>query len=343
MIATILSENKLDPSFVIGTGNVPSLGSSGHFGKGKYFVSEADEYASEPIFDKTPKFLWQNPEIAVITNIEYDHPDFYASLDDVSEAFEKFIKNIQPDGTLIACIDNLEVKKILKNYKKRIITYGFSKNADFCLARVSISQDRMFFWVNAKDTLLGEFGLNVVGEHNALNATAAIAVCMEIGLSTTNIRKGLLSFKGLSRRFEFIGKLSTGALVYDDYAHHPTEIKTTLDSIKKAYPMKKIVCIFQPHTYSRTNKLFEQFIKSFISADTVILSDIFPSFREAKDLNISSKNLADRISLVHKNTIYIPSLLDVVKYVDQKGYGSDYLIVTMGAGDINKVANELIK
>jgi UDP-N-acetylmuramate--alanine ligase len=341
MIATILKENKLDTSFLIGTGDIPSLGSCGHFGKGNYFIVEADEYATEPTYDKKPKFLWQKPKIGIITNIEFDHPDLYPSMESIRAAFLSFANNIQENGTLIACLDDPETARVIKDYKKKIITYGFSKQADFYIDKVSIESDKIFFWVNTKDTILGEFLLNVTGEHNALNALAAVITCLELGLSLENIKKGLLGFKGTKRRMEFIKTLSSGAMLYDDYAHHPTEIRKTLETLKKGYPNKKVICIFQPHTYSRTKSLFEQFITSFGAADTVILVDIFPSARESIDETVSSRLLADRISRVHKDVIYMPKLNDVVKYVDQKSFGRDSILVTMGAGDVYEIGKEL--
>jgi UDP-N-acetylmuramate--alanine ligase len=200
----------------------------------------------------------------------------------------------------------------------------------------------MFFWVNAKDTSLGEFVLNITGEHNALNALAAIVTCLELGLSLQNIRQGLNQFLGTRRRFEYIKDLQSGASLYDDYAHHPTEIKKTLLAFKQTFPDKKILCIFQPHTYSRTKKFLEQFKYSFSKADEVAIVDIFPSEREAKDDTISSAILKNEISKVTNKVSYLPNLTDVVKYVDQKSYGKDWIILTMGAGNIYKVAADLI-
>jgi UDP-N-acetylmuramate--alanine ligase len=342
MIATVLKENKQDPAFLIGTGNIPSLGSSGHFSKGKYFVAEADEYATEPKYDHTPKFLWQHPQIGVITNIEFDHPDLYSSMAQLDKAFLDFAKNIKPEGALVACIDDLETSKIIRQYLGKVITYGFSESADFSLQRVSVAPEKTFFWVHAKNTQLGEFSLNIAGEQNALNALAAIVVCLELGLSLENIKKGLLAFKGTKRRSEFVGKIASGALIYDDYAHHPTEIKSSLAAFKKMYPNKKIVCIFQPHTYSRTKSLFEQFTSSFGLANELILTDIFPSLREIADNTVSSKILADSVSKVQKNVLYIAKLEDVVKYLDQKSFNDSYIIITMGAGDVYKIGKELI-
>ncbi|MEK7551344.1 MAG: UDP-N-acetylmuramate--L-alanine ligase [Patescibacteria group bacterium] len=341
IIASILRENKLDPSFVVGTGNVPYLDSCGHFGKGHYFVAEADEYATEPKYDKTPKLLWQKPSIAVITNIELDHPDMYESIEHLKEAFYSFTENISIDGLLVACIDDRETESVVKRVSGKVITYGFSKNANFYIDKISIEKEKMFFWVQNNNTSLGEFMLNVTGEHNALNALASIIVCLEIGLSLENIKKGLMKFTGSRRRFEFIKDLSSGAALYDDYAHHPTEIKKTLQAFRKTFPNKKILCIFQPHTYSRTKKLFEDFKYSFSDATELILVDIYASAREEVDESVSSILLKNEISKISNNVNHVSNLTDVIKYVDQKAYGNDWIVLTMGAGDIYKIADSL--
>lgn len=357
MIATVLKENKLDPSFVIGTGDIGSLGTPGHFGKGKYFVAEADEYATEPNYDKRAKFLWQKPQFAVITNIEHDHPDIYPTLADVQAAFLQFVEQLPEKGTVIACGDDPEVKNLLKELdaaaarrfaryekvgaKKRIITYGFSPENDYILSRVTISGEQMFFWVESGGMSLGEFVLRVVGEHNALNALAAIIVGHELGLSVEKIKKGLHAFTGSKRRLEFIGDLISGAKMYDDYAHHPTEIKKTLAALRKQYPKKKIMCIFQPHTYSRTKALFNDFLQAFEQVDCVILTDIYASLREQPDPSISSIMLSQAMLSHHKEVIHLAGLPDVVQYIEQKRPRSDTVIVTMGAGDIYQIHSQL--
>lgn len=357
MIATILQENKLDPSFVIGTGDIGSLGTPGHFGRGKYFVAEADEYATEPQYDKRAKFLWQQPNYLVITNIEHDHPDIYPTLDDVRASFVQFVEQLPATGTIIVCGDDPEIKKLIKDLdaaaarrfaqyekvgaKKRIISYGFNSDNDYVLTRVAISGEQMFFWVESGGMSLGEFVLRVVGEHNALNALASVIVSHELGLSVEKIKKGLLAFTGSKRRLEFIGDLVTGAKVYDDYAHHPTEIKKTLGALRKQYPKKKIICIFQPHTYSRTKVLFNEFVRAFESVDTVILTDIYASLREKADTSVSSLLLMQAMQSHHKEVNYLAGLPDVVQYIEQKRPRSDTVIVTMGAGDIYQIHTKL--
>src|SRR5579872_3249826 len=267
IIATMFSENNYDPSYIIGTGNVGSLGLPGHFGTGRYFVAEADEYATEPVHDKRARFLWQHPTFAIFTNIEHDHPDIYPTINAVRETFLSFAKQLSDKGLLIACGDDPQIKQLLREFDGRAITYGFSPENNYVLDRVAVSGEQTFFWVKSRGVPLGEFVLRVVGEHNALNAIAAIITGLEIGLSIERIKKGLLAFQGSKRRLEFIGDLRTGAKVYDDYAHHPTEIKTTLQALRHQYPKKKIICIFQPHTYSRTKQLFQEFTSAFGSVD----------------------------------------------------------------------------
>ena len=346
MIATILKESNFDPSFLAGTGDIPSLGSPGHFGKGKYFVAEADEYATEPKYDKTPQFLWQHPKIAVFTNIELDHPDMYKDVDEVRDAFLKFANQLPADGVLVCCGDDPQIRKLLKDPRLidkagKVITYGFSKSCDFVLEKVRVSGTQTFFWVNSRGVSLGEFALNIPGEHNALNALGALVVVMEAGLSANKIKRGLAKFRGSKRRFEYLGKFKE-AMVFDDYAHHPTEIEKTLKTFRQSFPKSKIVCIFQPHTYSRTKKLFEQFTRSFTNANLVILTDIFPSLREEKDDSVSSELLANNIGRHHSNVLFLPKLSDVVEYIGQKDWGPGTVLLTMGAGDIYKIWKNLL-
>lgn len=343
ILATLLHESGIDPTYIIGTGDVGSLPAPGHFGKGNYFVAEADEYVSEPQYDKTIKFMWQYPEFAIFTNLEYDHPDVYASIDEVRDAFTKFADNISPTGSLVACGDDREIQKILKGYDKRVITYGFNPTNDYVLSRVTISGDQTFFWVESHGTTIGEFAIRVPGEHNALNALAALIVGIELGLSIEKVKKGLVAFKGSKRRLEFIGELLSGAKVYDDYAHHPTEIRKTLTTLRKQYPNKKILCIFQPHTYSRTKQLFNEFSKAFDNIDElfVVITDIFASLREGPDETVSGVKLAEAISTSRGDVHFLPELSDVVQYINEKRLRSDTILVTMGAGDVYTIHSKL--
>jgi UDP-N-acetylmuramate--alanine ligase len=342
MIATLFKENKLDPSYVIGTSSIPSLGISGHYGKGEMFVVESDEYATEPVHDHRPKFYWQHPKIAVFTNIEHDHIDIYPTIDAVREVFLQFAQNLSSDAVLIACGDDHEIQRLLTAYTGRKITYGFSPNNDFILQRVHISGSNTFFQVSAYGTDLGEFMIRTPGEHNCLNALAAIIVALESGLKLEQVKEGLQAFSGTKRRLELKGSLDSGALLYDDYGHHPTEIMKSLAALRSMFPKKHIVCIFQPHTYSRTKQLFEDFTRSFRNADTVILLPIYASAREKPDAGVSSELLLYAMQKTHKDSIFLPKFDNVVEYLNKKRFQDDTVIVTMGAGDIYKVGEKLL-
>lgn len=343
LIATVLSQNNMDPSYFIGTSEIPSLTSPGHYGSGKYAVIEADEYVNDPKYDREAKFLKFYPDIAVITNIDYDHVDIYDSIDSLRSTFGKMIENIMPSGVLIAFGDDLHVRKLVDGTDKKVITYGFTPKNDYFIKRVNISSGLTFFHVEGKGADLGEFAIQIMGEHNALNALAAIIVGLEVGLSIDKIKISIKEFTGSKRRFEKKGNLESGALLYDDYAHHPTEIKKTLETFRKIYPRKKILAIFQPHTYSRTKKLFEDFLRSFIDADEVIITDIYGSKREDVDPAVTGEAIVQRLSLTQKNVTSQKSLSDVVEYVKNRHYNEDFVIVTLGAGDIYQIAPDLIK
>ncbi len=342
MIATILKDSNLDPSYVIGTSEISSLGLPGHFGNGKFFVAEADEYATEPQYDKTPKFLWQHPEILVITNIELDHPDLFENVQIMRKNFLAFANSILPSGLLIICGDDEENKKLIKELNGKIITYGFSPNNDYIIEKLKEDSEKSFFWVTSKGTSLGEFMLSLPGEFNALNALAAIISGIEAGISINSIKSAIKNYKGAKRRFEYIGKLSSGALLFDDYAHHPTEIKKTLKAFHENYKNKKIICIFQPHTYTRTKALFDDFVNSFSFADVVAIADIYPSLREEKDPSVSSELLVKQMRQIHNNVRHVTGVKDVVEYISKNKFDENYVIVTMGAGDIYKINEKLI-
>ncbi len=343
ILATILLENGMDPSYAVGTGNIPSLGLPGHFGKGKYFIAEADEYFTDVVHKKFPKFVYQNPNLIIVTNIDYDHPDVYLSVDEIREEFIKFANKLPEDGILIANGDGEENRKFISEVSdKRIIKYGFSPDNDFIIERVSFSKDLMVFWIKTKDTDLGQFFVKIFGEHNSLNCLSAIIASLEIGLSPDQIKRGLLAFSGTKRRQEYIGRVGEKVIMYDDYAHHPEEIINTLSAFRANFPKHRIISVFQPHMYSRTIKLFDRFAKSFGDADEVLILEIFASFREKKHPNFSSKLLSDEIIKNGIKSKYFPNADDVVKYLSSQSFTQDSLIITMGAGDIYKAGEKLI-
>ncbi len=342
MIATIFENAGLKPSYVIGTSDIPSLGSSGHYGKGEYFITESDEYFADVTSDKVPKFLYQNPEILVVTNIDFDHPDIYGDLEEIKKVFIDFTKKIVPGGVLIACGDGAENRDFLKRVGVRKITYGQSPDNDYVLERINFNEDKMFFWVKSHNASLGQFSMNVFGEQNAVNGLGAIVAGIEAGLTIEQIKNGLSNFKGTKRRSEFVGNLLSGGLMYDDYAHHPAEIKSTLMAFRKAFPKHRIIPVFQPHMYSRTKMLFTEFASSFSDADQVLISEIFPSFREKIDENFSSSLLVEEVKKFGKDAFYFPTIHDVVKYVTSQKFDKNSIIITMGAGDVYKIGKEIL-
>lgn len=339
LIATILEKAGLSPSFAIGCADIPVLGNPAHFGKGKYFIAEADEYVTCPQTDSTPRFLWQKPDILVITNIEYDHPDVYKDIEEVKVAFTKIINKVTNTGRIIACIDNQNVREIIKGVEN-VITYGKSPAADYHLERIYVSDCKTTFWLSFMGRELGDFHLAVPGEHNVYNAVGAVIAGLEAGVSLEKIKLILPQFTGTKRRFEKVGEVN-GILLYDDYAHHPTEINATLQAAKIWFPHKKIFCIFQPHTYSRTQALLPEFSRAFSSADTVLVTDIYSSARENGSNHITPQTLVQEISKHHPNVYYQKGPQDVANFLSQKAESGD-IVFTMGAGDIYKWHRDII-
>jgi UDP-N-acetylmuramate--alanine ligase len=342
IVATVLREAGKDPGYLIGTSEIPSLdGMPGHFGKGSIFVAEADEYATEPTHDTSPRFLHQHPRVAVVTNIEHDHPDIYPTLDDVRKAFLQFVRSLPENGILIICGDGEQAKLLLGEYSGPVCTYGFSPLNDYIISEYGVTDTGATFSVHGKGTDFGTFTLSVAGEHNALNAVGAYLAAREVGVSAEEAKTALRAFSGTKRRMEYKGTLTTGALVYDDYAHHPTEIKSSLKTIRNMYTEKAILCIFQPHTYSRTKELFSEFTQAFLDAASVVLLPIYASAREVPDESVSSGQLAEEIQKRQKNVFFFEKVSDVLEYIDKNRFGSDTVILTMGAGDVYKISEDL--
>lgn len=341
MIAFLLTKAGLDPSFVSGCAGISGLEGPGYCGKGKYFIAEADEYATFPQTDKTPKFLWQNPKLAVITNIEYDHPDIFDNLTQIKEAFGQLIQKLPQDGILVTSTDSPTVKSLFEKFGGEKISFGFGPTCDWQITRVSFGEGKTWFWAKHKNLDLGKFTLSVPGKHNALNALAAIVVGVSLGIPIEKIRQILPSFLGTKRRFELIGEIRSVEL-YDDYAHHPTEITATLKAAKEWFPGKRIIAVFQPHTYSRTKALFDEFARCFSVADQTLLIDIYPSAREEIDPTISSKLLAIEVGKHHHNVSYFPGKKEVMEYLGKIVRPND-IILTMGAGDVFSWHQDIIK
>lgn len=330
MIATILETANKEPSYAIGCGSISKLGPGGHFGRGEWFVAEGDEYVTDPGHDQTPRFLWTTPEILVVTNIDFDHPDVYENLHSVQESFRKLQKHQVEQKLTVVNIDDPASSPLLAG--ENVITYGFSPRADLRITHVGAGRERMFFTLEQKGVHLGEFAIKVPGRHNVANATACIAVCLAVGLSVEEIRNGLLAFLGTKRRFEKIEE-TKGVIYYDDYAHHPKEIMATLAAAKTWYPNRRIIAVFQPHTYSRTKALLRDFSHAFTDAHIVVLTDIYASARETATLGITGQTLASETAKHHPSVQFAKDSKTAGDILESTVQPGD-IVFFMGAGDI---------
>ncbi len=339
MLSFLLTKANLDPSFVIGAGEVKSLGTSGHVGKGDYFVVEADEYRKSPD-DSSSKFFDLSPEIEIITSIEMDHPDIFTSEESVFNVFYKFACRIPRKGFIILCTDYPKAKKLQRSLADRNIeSYGFSE-ALWQIIDFHETRTETIFSIKHQEKIIGPFKLKVPGQANILNATAAIITCLKIGIEEKLIKKNIADLVGVKRRFEKIGQFNDITII-DDYAHHPRSIDLTLEAARKKFPTHKIWCVFQPHTYSRTKELLKDFATAFKEADKVIVTEIYASQRES-EATISGQQLAEAIHRHQRNVRFISDWSKIIKEIIDSADGQN-LIITMGAGDIYKLGNTLLK
>lgn len=331
MVSLILEKAKLEPTILVG-GTLSEIGGNVKVGHSKYFITEACEYMDS--------FLNLKPKTEIILNIDSDHLDYFKDIDHIASSFDKFAKLIPSDGKLIAYDANPFVNKIVTNVPNAI-TFGYSEGCAYRITNVVFNASGMpAFDVSYNGELLGTVQLAVPGEHNILNSTAAFACCHQLGVSTECIIETLEGFTGTQRRFDIIGTTAKGVKLVDDYAHHPTEIKATLSAAHNI-PHEKLWCIFQPHTYTRTTALFDDFAEAFAEADNLILAEIYAA-RETNIHKISAKSLAERIQETHpdKNVMFEADFDKIAKFVKKNAAKGD-LVITMGAGDIYKVG-ELI-
>ena len=327
MIATIMLESSFDPTVHIGA-QLESIGGTTRIGGDKYFIAEACEYCES--------FLKFYPYLAVILNIEYDHADYFKSIDHVKNTFLKFANLVPEDGYVVACADDANTMSILDSVKcKNRITYGIKSDSAMWTAKNIRLDDRgcSYFTVLRNKKKMGEIKLSVPGIHNASNSLAAIAACHTLGCDFASIQRGLANFTGAHQRFELKGVVDN-IKVIDDYAHHPTEIKATLEAAGNLNH-SRIWCVFQPHTYSRTKFLLDEFAVAFSGAHMVIVSDIYAA-READNGEIHSSIVAEKIRARGQKAIYISGFENIVDYLESNAAPGD-IVITMGAGDICKV------
>lgn len=340
LISSMLMATGHDPSYAVGAAVIPKIGDAGHFGKGAYFVAEADEYVTCPCTDPTPRFLWQHPDIAVITNIDYDHPDVYPSLDAVKDAYRRFLGNITLDGVVIACGDDPNVRSILSHVPCRVMTYGVAQQNDYRVTDIAYHEGESTFHLRDGRGVVEECTIHIPGAHNAVNAAAAALVAREVGLSWSDIRRVLPQYWGAKRRFERLASVNN-ILFYDDYAHHPEEIIATLRAARSWFPSRRLVVLFQPHTYSRTKRLLNEFAKSFSGADVMLVADIFPSAREQADASVSSELLVAEAKKYLADVCHVSGKKQAVTMLTNVLAPND-LFLTMGAGDIYRWQPEII-
>ncbi|MEK7203106.1 MAG: UDP-N-acetylmuramate--L-alanine ligase [Patescibacteria group bacterium] len=332
----------LDPNVMVGA-KVPQFDGAALAGQSDYLIIEADEYQN--------KLKYFKPKAIILNNIDYDHPDFFKTENDYKNVFAEFIKKISDKGFLVANFDDLIIRKIVKaNCKGKIITYAINQTADYIAYDFMAKNNKQYFKVKTFNKKiygeLGNFSIQLFGQHNITNALAVIATSVELDVDLFKIKKFLKEFSGTARRLQVLGEFQ-GAIIIDDYAHHPTEIKAAIQAIRQKYGLRNLIVVFHPHTFSRTKVLFNDFVKSFTGVDELIILDIYGSAREQQG-GVSSKDLVEAIKQKNKKTkkqqevIYIPELKKCEAYLRKRVKKKD-VVALMGAGDVFRVGENLIK
>lgn len=333
IIASILTSGNLDPTVVIGGRLDIWGGSNAKLGQGDIMVAESDE--------SDGSFMALSPTIAVVTNIDREHMDYYGDMDALRKTFIEFINKIPFYGLAVLCMDNEEIQHIIPKLKKRYQTYGFSSQADIRAKDIERGKLEVSFELICQDQSLGRMVVGMPGNHNVLNALAAISVGLELNIDIKDIKKGLENLGGLARRFQVKGERGD-ILVLDDYGHHPTEISATLETARECWSERRLIVVFQPHRYSRTQALYERFVVSFNQADTLILSPIYPA-SESPIPGVNAEWLYQGIKEHgHRDVILGQSkehILNILVDLIQPGD----LVLTLGAGDIYRLGEELLK
>ncbi len=331
MAGMVLEAAGLNPTIIVG-GKVKNFGSNNVMGSGKYIVVEADEYDHS--------FLSLTPCIAGITNVDEDHLDCYRNLDDIKGAFIEYANKVPFFGSVIACLDDPGVQAILPHINKKIVTYGLSRQADVQALNIEMKNFTASYDLAYKGYKLGRISMHVTGKHNIQNSLLAATIGLELDLPFKSIQDGMAAFSGVYRRFELKGE-EQGITVYDDYAHHPTEIIATLEGFKDSVD-RRIVALFQPHLYSRTRDLYEKFGKAFFSCDCLILAPIYPA-RELPIPGVSSQLIADvaiqsghhQVHTISDNSRIVQETIALLKPED--------ILITIGAGNIWQYGEEILK
>ena len=332
MVATVLGTAGLDPTFVVG-GIVRSYRSNARLGKSELMVVEADE--------SDRSFLMLTPMIAVVTNIDREHMDYYHDMEDVRKCFADFVNKVPFYGAAVLCLDDPHVQAVIPKVERRRITYGMSAQADISAHEIQFDQSfGSSFTVLSGVDVLGKVALRVPGKHNVYNSLAAIAVGLELDVPFDTIVHALAEFSGADRRFQFKGD-EQGITVVDDYGHHPTEIKATLSAARIGAPNRRIVVLFQPHRYTRTNDLMDEFASAFNNADVLLVTDIYAASEPPID-GVDAEILTRRIkSYGHKNAEYIGALDNAAEILRETVREGD-LMITLGAGSVHRAGDQLL-
>ena len=342
LIASILAEANMDPTFVIG-GRLEAAGANARLGRGEYIVVEADE--------SDASFLYLQPVLAVITNIDADHMETYGhDFEKLKTAFVDFVEHLPFYGLAVLCADDSQVNAIIPRISKPVMTYGTAENARIRATDIRADQGRMIFNVSINDARLNtdtdkfSVKLNLPGIHNVLNALAAIAVALEVGVASDAIVKALAEFKGVGRRFQVYGEipLPNGAsfLLVDDYGHHPVEMAATIAAVRGAYPEKRMVLAFQPHRYSRTRDVFEDFVKVLSTTDALLLTEVYAA-GEAPIVAADGRSLARAVRLAGKvEPLFVDQIQALPQAIMDAAQPGD-IVLTMGAGSISQVPQQL--
>jgi len=340
MVAAVLAAGGLDPTVVVG-GRVDAMGSNARLGKSQYLVAEADE--------SDRSFLKLSPILSVVTNIDREHMDCYRDMHDVRRTFLEFMERVPFYGMVVGCNDDVVLRRLLPRVHRRVTTYGTSKGSDFLIRMGALigsspatgeHSPLIRFQVTYKEKDLGEFTLHVPGTHNVLNATAAIAVGTALDIPAERIRSALDDFRGVDRRFQFKGK-AAGVSVIDDYGHHPTEIRATLAAARQC-GFRRVHVIFQPHRFTRTRDLMDEFTTAFADADTLCLLDIYPASEKPIE-GITAKALASRIAGAGKRSVaYAPSFFDAVATVAALAEPGD-MVLTLSAGSVSQLGAMILE
>ncbi len=332
MVALVLDRGGLDPTVVVG-GRLGVLGSGARLGKGDFMVAEADE--------SDRSFLKLTPTIAVVTNIDREHLDTYRDLADVQDAFVGFLNKVPFYGACVLCLDDPAVQDVLPRIERRVISYGLTPQAHVSARDVALGPAGSSFAVSVDDRSLGPITLSVPGAHNVANALAAVAVGLDLEIDFTAIRAGLESFTGVDRRFQVRGEAG-GVVVIDDYGHHPTEIRATLDTLRRRAGARRTVVLFQPHRFTRTQALWDEFCKAFLQSDVLLLTDIYPASEEPIP-GVTAEALAQAIAeRGHRQVAWAGDLKAASERLAEEAREGD-VVLTLGAGSVWTAGEELLR